>query len=173
MKQRDLGGLADAQSLPLQVCLGIAASVSLGLKQHVLFLDSTGGFTASRLYQILRARAEDGEEQASSPGAGPSTHTETALALASRQPSEVVCLSNSAFVLMGFFGSKLFLPWLGGCRAQGQTLHFGLFFFFPGEKGRACSSHSHFRSLSSIHVASSISAVGTTVFMGWRQIWKT
>ncbi|OPJ78710.1 DNA repair RAD51-like protein 4 [Patagioenas fasciata monilis] len=46
-----------------QVCLGIAASVSLGLKQHVLFLDSTGGFTASRLYQILRARAEDEEEQ--------------------------------------------------------------------------------------------------------------
>nr|XP_010297991.1 PREDICTED: DNA repair protein RAD51 homolog 4 [Balearica regulorum gibbericeps] len=46
-----------------QVCLGIAASVSLGLKQHVLFLDSTGGFTASRLYQMLRARAEDEEEQ--------------------------------------------------------------------------------------------------------------
>ncbi|NWS52957.1 RA51D protein, partial [Chunga burmeisteri] len=47
-----------------QVCLGIAASVSLGLKQHVLFLDSTGGFSASRLYQMLRSRAEDEEEQA-------------------------------------------------------------------------------------------------------------
>ncbi|NWZ72051.1 RA51D protein, partial [Acrocephalus arundinaceus] len=47
-----------------QVCLGIAASVSLGLKQHVLFLDSTGGFTASRLYQMLRAQTEDEEEQA-------------------------------------------------------------------------------------------------------------
>ncbi|NXM82154.1 RA51D protein, partial [Oenanthe oenanthe] len=47
-----------------QVCLGIAASVSLGLKQHVLFLDSTGGFTASRLYQILQAQTEDEEEQA-------------------------------------------------------------------------------------------------------------
>ncbi|NXC68355.1 RA51D protein, partial [Anhinga anhinga] len=47
-----------------QVCLGIAASVSLGLKQHVLFLDSTGGFTASRLYQILQGQAEDKEEQA-------------------------------------------------------------------------------------------------------------
>ncbi|NXS53392.1 RA51D protein, partial [Brachypteracias leptosomus] len=47
-----------------QVCLGIAASVSLGLKQHVLFLDSTGGFTASRLYQMLQAQAEDKEEQA-------------------------------------------------------------------------------------------------------------
>ncbi|KFV86858.1 DNA repair protein RAD51 4, partial [Struthio camelus australis] len=46
-----------------QVCLSIAASVSLGLKQHVLFLDSTGGFTASRLYQMLRARAEEEEEQ--------------------------------------------------------------------------------------------------------------
>ncbi|NXG68639.1 RA51D protein, partial [Baryphthengus martii] len=49
-----------------QVCLGIAASLSLDLKQHVLFLDSTGGFTASRLYQMLQARAEDKEEQASS-----------------------------------------------------------------------------------------------------------
>ncbi|NXE10999.1 RA51D protein, partial [Lophotis ruficrista] len=47
-----------------QVCLGIAASVCLSLKQHVLFLDSTGGFTASRLYEMLRARAEDEEEQA-------------------------------------------------------------------------------------------------------------
>ncbi|XP_040389084.1 DNA repair protein RAD51 homolog 4 isoform X2 [Cygnus olor] len=46
-----------------QVCLSIAASVSLGLKQHVLFLDSTGGFTASRLYQMLQAQAEDEEEQ--------------------------------------------------------------------------------------------------------------
>ncbi|XP_062448702.1 DNA repair protein RAD51 homolog 4 isoform X6 [Rhea pennata] len=46
-----------------QVCLSVAASVSLGLKQHVLFLDSTGGFTASRLYQMLQARAEDEEEQ--------------------------------------------------------------------------------------------------------------
>ncbi|XP_014128216.2 DNA repair protein RAD51 homolog 4 isoform X3 [Zonotrichia albicollis] len=46
-----------------QVCLGIAASVSLGLKQHVLFLDSTGGFTASRLYQMLQAHTEDEEEQ--------------------------------------------------------------------------------------------------------------
>ncbi|NXL94972.1 RA51D protein, partial [Alectura lathami] len=49
-----------------QVCLSIAASVSLGLGQHVLFLDSTGGFTASRLYQMLQARTENEEEQASS-----------------------------------------------------------------------------------------------------------
>ncbi|KFW86401.1 DNA repair protein RAD51 4, partial [Manacus vitellinus] len=55
-----------------QVCLGIAASVSLSLKQQVLFLDSTGGFIASRLYQMLQAQTEDEEEQASSPGAGPS-----------------------------------------------------------------------------------------------------
>ncbi|XP_018774880.2 DNA repair protein RAD51 homolog 4 isoform X2 [Serinus canaria] len=46
-----------------QVCLGIAASVSLGLKQHILFLDSTGGFTAARLYQMLQAQTEDEEEQ--------------------------------------------------------------------------------------------------------------
>lgn len=65
-------GTCHTPSLFPQVCLGIAASVSLGLKQHVLFLDSTGGFTASRLYQMLRAQTEDEEEQASSPGAGPS-----------------------------------------------------------------------------------------------------
>ncbi|XP_074969307.1 DNA repair protein RAD51 homolog 4 isoform X3 [Phalacrocorax aristotelis] len=46
-----------------QVCLGIAASVSLSLQQHVLFLDSTGGFTASRVYQMLQGQAEDKEEQ--------------------------------------------------------------------------------------------------------------
>lgn len=46
-----------------QVCLSIAASVSLGLRQHVFFLDSTGGFTASRLYQMLQARVDDKEEQ--------------------------------------------------------------------------------------------------------------
>ncbi|XP_010184455.1 PREDICTED: DNA repair protein RAD51 homolog 4 [Mesitornis unicolor] len=46
-----------------QVCLGIAASVALSLKQHVLFLDSTAGFSASRLYQILQCQAEDEEEQ--------------------------------------------------------------------------------------------------------------
>ncbi|XP_021271746.1 DNA repair protein RAD51 homolog 4 isoform X2 [Numida meleagris] len=46
-----------------QVCLSITASVSLGLRQHVFFLDSTGGFTASRLYQMLQAQVEDKEEQ--------------------------------------------------------------------------------------------------------------
>ncbi|XP_030318194.1 DNA repair protein RAD51 homolog 4 isoform X2 [Calypte anna] len=46
-----------------QVCLGIAATMSLSLKHRVLFLDSTGGLTASRLYQMLQARVEDEEEQ--------------------------------------------------------------------------------------------------------------
>lgn len=60
------GWAADALSMLLQVCLSIVASVSLGLRQHVFFLDSTGGFTASRLYQMLQARVEDKEEQVSS-----------------------------------------------------------------------------------------------------------
>ncbi|NXU53674.1 RA51D protein, partial [Turnix velox] len=47
-----------------QVCLGIVASMSLSLKQHVLFLDSTGGFTASRICQMLQAQTETEEEQA-------------------------------------------------------------------------------------------------------------
>lgn len=57
---------ADDWSILLQVCLSIAASVSLGLRQHVVFLDSTGGFTASRLYQMLQSHVEDKEEQVSS-----------------------------------------------------------------------------------------------------------
>lgn len=68
------------------MCLGIAASVSLGLKQHVLFLDSTGGFTASRLYQMLQAQTEDEEEQASSPGAAPCACSKTHFALACKKP---------------------------------------------------------------------------------------
>ncbi|XP_028938249.1 DNA repair protein RAD51 homolog 4 isoform X1 [Ornithorhynchus anatinus] len=47
-----------------QVCLCAAASVAHGLGRNVLFLDSTGGFTAARLLQLLRARTRDEEEQA-------------------------------------------------------------------------------------------------------------
>lgn len=97
--------LANATSLPLQVCLSIAASVSLGLKQHVLFLDSTGGFTASRLYQMLQAQAEDEEEQASSMEPPPLVLKLPWLLRADspRGGSAVVC------VPMGSSGSKLFL----------------------------------------------------------------
>lgn len=41
---------------------------------------------------------------------------------------EMVYLSSSAFVLMGFFESKPFLPWPGGCHAQDRLcslLYFG------------------------------------------------
>ncbi|XP_038615273.1 DNA repair protein RAD51 homolog 4 [Tachyglossus aculeatus] len=47
-----------------QVCLCAAASVAHGLGRDVLFVDSTGGFTATRLLQLLRARTRDEEEQA-------------------------------------------------------------------------------------------------------------
>ncbi|XP_054857883.1 DNA repair protein RAD51 homolog 4 isoform X1 [Eublepharis macularius] len=46
-----------------QVCLHIAANISESLKQRVLYIDSTGGFTATRLLQLLQRRTENEEEQ--------------------------------------------------------------------------------------------------------------
>nr|XP_056720863.1 DNA repair protein RAD51 homolog 4 [Euleptes europaea] len=46
-----------------QVCLHIAANVSESLKQGVLYIDSTGGFTATRLLQLLQRRTEAEEGQ--------------------------------------------------------------------------------------------------------------
>ncbi|CAM4576540.1 unnamed protein product [Lepidochelys kempii] len=46
-----------------QVCLSIAVSSSHDLKQNVLYVDSTGGFTASRLLQLAQTRTGDEEEQ--------------------------------------------------------------------------------------------------------------
>ncbi|XP_044539641.1 DNA repair protein RAD51 homolog 4 [Gracilinanus agilis] len=47
-----------------QVCLCASAHVAHSLGQDVLYIDSTGGLTASRLLQLLQARTEDEEEQA-------------------------------------------------------------------------------------------------------------
>ncbi|KAJ6655715.1 hypothetical protein lerEdw1_004768 [Lerista edwardsae] len=48
-----------------QVCLNLAASVSHGLTQSVLSVDSTGGLTAARLLQLLQCRTEKEDEQVS------------------------------------------------------------------------------------------------------------
>nr|XP_014427256.1 DNA repair protein RAD51 homolog 4 isoform X1 [Pelodiscus sinensis]XP_014427257.1 DNA repair protein RAD51 homolog 4 isoform X1 [Pelodiscus sinensis]XP_014427258.1 DNA repair protein RAD51 homolog 4 isoform X1 [Pelodiscus sinensis]XP_014427259.1 DNA repair protein RAD51 homolog 4 isoform X1 [Pelodiscus sinensis]XP_014427260.1 DNA repair protein RAD51 homolog 4 isoform X1 [Pelodiscus sinensis] len=47
-----------------QVCLSIAMSAAHGLRQSVLYVDSTGGFTASRLLQLAQTRMGGEEEQA-------------------------------------------------------------------------------------------------------------
>ncbi|KAM6467638.1 DNA repair protein RAD51 homolog 4 isoform 2-T2 [Liasis olivaceus] len=47
-----------------QVCLTVAANVSQSLKQTVLYIDSTGGFTGARLLELLNCLTEDEEEQA-------------------------------------------------------------------------------------------------------------
>ncbi|XP_049492572.1 DNA repair protein RAD51 homolog 4 isoform X1 [Panthera uncia] len=47
-----------------QVCLCVAANVAYGLQQNVVYVDSNGGLTASRLLQLLQARTPDEEEQA-------------------------------------------------------------------------------------------------------------
>uniref|UniRef100_A0A8C6DQ61 RecA family profile 1 domain-containing protein n=1 Tax=Moschus moschiferus TaxID=68415 RepID=A0A8C6DQ61_MOSMO len=48
-----------------QVCLCVAANVAHGLQQNVLYIDSNGGLTASRILQLLQARTPDEEEQLS------------------------------------------------------------------------------------------------------------
>ncbi|XP_045691625.1 DNA repair protein RAD51 homolog 4 isoform X2 [Phyllostomus hastatus] len=47
-----------------QVCLCVAANVAHGLQQNVLYVDSNGGLTASRILQLLQARTADEGEQA-------------------------------------------------------------------------------------------------------------
>ncbi|XP_006832385.1 PREDICTED: DNA repair protein RAD51 homolog 4 isoform X1 [Chrysochloris asiatica] len=47
-----------------QICLCMAANVALSLQQNILYIDSSGGLTASRLLQLLQARTQDEEEQA-------------------------------------------------------------------------------------------------------------
>uniref|UniRef100_A0A8C6QNT7 RAD51 paralog D n=1 Tax=Nannospalax galili TaxID=1026970 RepID=A0A8C6QNT7_NANGA len=47
-----------------QVCLCVAANVAHSLQQNVLYIDSNGGMTASRLLQLLQARTQDEEKQA-------------------------------------------------------------------------------------------------------------
>ncbi|XP_025851922.2 DNA repair protein RAD51 homolog 4 isoform X2 [Vulpes vulpes] len=49
-----------------QVCLCVAANVAYGLQQNVVYIDSTGGLTASRILQLLQARTPDEEVQVSS-----------------------------------------------------------------------------------------------------------
>ncbi|XP_019482420.1 PREDICTED: DNA repair protein RAD51 homolog 4 [Hipposideros armiger] len=47
-----------------QVCLCVAANIAHSLQQHILYIDSNGGLTASRILQLLQARTPDEEEQA-------------------------------------------------------------------------------------------------------------
>lgn len=56
--------------LSLKVCLCVAANVAHSLQQNVLYLDSNGGMTASRLLQLLQARTQDEEEQVGGKMAG-------------------------------------------------------------------------------------------------------
>ncbi|XP_020041294.1 DNA repair protein RAD51 homolog 4 isoform X1 [Castor canadensis] len=47
-----------------QLCLCVAAHMTHSLQQNVLYVDSNGGLTASRLLQLLQAMTQDEEEQA-------------------------------------------------------------------------------------------------------------
>ncbi|XP_072313103.1 DNA repair protein RAD51 homolog 4 isoform X1 [Eucyclogobius newberryi] len=46
-----------------QVCFGVSVHIALHLKQSVIFIDTTGGLTASRLQQMLQAEGSSMEEQ--------------------------------------------------------------------------------------------------------------
>ncbi|XP_064439415.1 DNA repair protein RAD51 homolog 4 isoform X7 [Mirounga angustirostris] len=46
-----------------QVCLCVAANVAYDLQQNVVYIDSSGGLTASRILQLLQARTPEEEEQ--------------------------------------------------------------------------------------------------------------
>ncbi|XP_019348525.1 DNA repair protein RAD51 homolog 4 isoform X2 [Alligator mississippiensis] len=80
-----------------QVCLSIAASVSHSLKQNVLFIDSTGGFTASRLLQLVQFRTEEEEEQ-------------------------VVCSGGPVKLLVVDSVSAVVCPLFGGRQSEGLAL---------------------------------------------------
>ncbi|XP_061031088.1 DNA repair protein RAD51 homolog 4 isoform X1 [Eubalaena glacialis] len=64
-----------------QVCLCVAANVAHGLQQNVLYIDSNGGLTASRILQLLQARTPDEGEQVESRRAGFLGGSDTAGAL--------------------------------------------------------------------------------------------
>ncbi|XP_067464930.1 DNA repair protein RAD51 homolog 4 [Thunnus thynnus] len=46
-----------------QVCFGVAVHISYQLKQGVIYIDTTGGLTASRLLQMLQTETSNKEEQ--------------------------------------------------------------------------------------------------------------
>ncbi|XP_053187885.1 DNA repair protein RAD51 homolog 4 [Scomber japonicus] len=46
-----------------QVCFGVAVHISYQLKQGVIYIDTTGGMTASRLLQMLQTETSNKEEQ--------------------------------------------------------------------------------------------------------------
>ncbi|KAL4660572.1 hypothetical protein GN956_G1398 [Arapaima gigas] len=46
-----------------QVCFGVSANISCELKQSVLYIDSTGGFSAQRLLKMVQAKTNNIEDQ--------------------------------------------------------------------------------------------------------------
>ncbi|XP_030009514.1 DNA repair protein RAD51 homolog 4 [Sphaeramia orbicularis] len=46
-----------------QVCFGVAVHISYQLKQSVIYIDTTGGLSASRLLQMLQTETSNTEEQ--------------------------------------------------------------------------------------------------------------
>lgn len=57
------GGSSSPNAFSFQVCLCVSANVAYSLQQNIVYIDSNGGLTASRLLQLLQARTPDEEEQ--------------------------------------------------------------------------------------------------------------
>ncbi|KAG7217136.1 hypothetical protein INR49_027677 [Caranx melampygus] len=73
-----------------QVCFGVAVHISHHLKQSVIYIDTTGGLTATRLLQMLQAETSTTEEQASVGGG----------------PAKVVIVDSVSAVISPLLGSK-------------------------------------------------------------------
>ncbi|XP_074045024.1 DNA repair protein RAD51 homolog 4 isoform X3 [Macrotis lagotis] len=112
-----------------QVCLCTAANVAHSLGQNVLYIDSTGGLTASRLLQLLQARTEDEEEQA---GALQRIHVvcvfdifqmmDTLQDLRGSISQQVTSASGSVKIVVVDSVSAVVSPFLGGQHGEGLAL---------------------------------------------------
>ncbi|KYO32544.1 DNA repair RAD51-like protein 4 isoform B [Alligator mississippiensis] len=112
-----------------QVCLSIAASVSHSLKQNVLFIDSTGGFTASRLLQLVQFRTEEEEEQVEALQRIQVAHVfDIYKMLAALQElrhcmsQQVVCSGGPVKLLVVDSVSAVVCPLFGGRQSEGLAL---------------------------------------------------
>ncbi|XP_053426980.1 DNA repair protein RAD51 homolog 4 isoform X2 [Nycticebus coucang] len=112
-----------------QICLCVAANVAHGLQQNVLYIDSNGGLTASRLLQLLEARTQDEEEQARALQRIQVTHAfdifqmlNVLQDLRSTVAQQVTSSSGSVKVVVVDSVTAVVSPLLGGQQREGLAL---------------------------------------------------
>lgn len=112
-----------------QVCLCVAANVALSLQQNVLYVDSNGGMTASRLLQLLQARTQDEEKQASALQRIQVVHSfdifqmlDTLQDLRDTTAQQVAASSGTVKVVIVDSVTAVVAPLLGGQQREGLAL---------------------------------------------------